>query len=182
MAAPYVERSSTIDFIMLRIYQAETDEDRDHVRELFWEYLVWANAGLNKEFGINFPIEQMVEEDMLTLDKFYPPQGRLLLARFDNQIAGLACMKQIRQGMGEIKRMYVRDKFRSKGVGRALVEELIAAAREIGFARLRLDSARFMRAAHSLYRSAGFTEIDPYPESEIPAEFQANWIFMERDI
>jgi GNAT superfamily N-acetyltransferase len=167
---------------MLKIYQAESADDRAHVRELFWEYLVWANAGLNQAFGINFPIEQMLEADMQTLDKFYPPQGRLLLAEFDTHVAGLACMKQIREGIGEIKRMYVRDQFRGQGIGRALVAQLIDAAREIGYAHLRLDSARFMHAAHSLYRSVGFTEIDPYPESEIPAAFQANWIFMERDL
>jgi hypothetical protein len=40
---------------MLKIYQVESDQDLAHVRELFWEYLEWANAGLNKEFGINFP-------------------------------------------------------------------------------------------------------------------------------
>lgn len=167
---------------MLKIYQVESEEDRAYVRELFWEYLVWANTGLNKEFGISFAIEQMLEEDMLTLDKFYPPQGRLLLAEFDNDIAGLACMKQIRQEMGEVKRMYVRDEFRGKGIGRALLMALISEARAIGYVHLRLDSARFMYAAHSLYRSADFMEIDPYPESEIPAEFQANWIFMERDL
>ena len=43
-----------------------------------------------------------------------------------------------------------------------------------------LDSARFMHAAHALYRSSGFQEIAPYPESEIPEEFRPNWIFMEK--
>jgi GNAT superfamily N-acetyltransferase len=167
---------------MLRIYQVESDQDRAHVRELFGEYLLQANAGLNAEFGINFPIKQILEEDMLTLNKFSPPQGRLLLAGVGDHIVGLACMKQIREGMGEVKRMYVRDEFRGQGIGRALLEDLIAAAREIGYTYLRLDSARFMSAAHNLYRSAGFEEIDPYPESEIPEEFQANWIFMEREL
>jgi hypothetical protein len=52
----------------------------------------------------------------------------------------------------------------------------------IGYPRIRLDSARFMKAAHSLYRSAGFQEIDPYPESEIPAKFQEHWVFMEKSL
>jgi len=38
---------------------------------------------------------------------------------------------------------------------------------------------RFMAAAHSLYRSVGFQEIEQYPESEIPEEFRQHWIFME---
>jgi GNAT superfamily N-acetyltransferase len=167
---------------MLKIYQVESDQDRAHVRELFWEYLEWANAGLNEEFGINFAIEQMLEGDMLALNKFYPPQGRLLLVELDNCIAALACMHQIRQDMGEVKRMYVRDEFRCKGVGIALLKELIIEARAIGYTHLRLDSARFMHAAHALYRLAGFEEIDPYAESEIPEQFQSNWIFMEREV
>lgn len=167
---------------MLKIYQAESEQDRDQVRELFWEYLVWANAGLNEAFGINLDIEQMHEESIRDLQQFDPPHGRLLLANLDGRIVGVAAMHQMRESMGEIKRMYVRSEFRGQGIGRALLEGLVAEARASGYSRLRLDSARFMHAAHNLYRSAGFREIDPYPESEIPAQFQAHWVFMERDL
>jgi GNAT superfamily N-acetyltransferase len=164
---------------MLRIYQLETDTDRACVRDLFWEYLQWANARVNEEYGIRFDIESMLDDDMLTLDKFLPPHGRLLLSEVEGQVVGLACMKRIREGIGEIKRMYVQPAFRRRGIGRALVEALIAEARGIGYPRMRLDSTRFMKAAHSLYRSVGFQEIEPYPESEIPEAFRQHWIFME---
>jgi ribosomal protein S18 acetylase RimI-like enzyme len=65
-------------------------------------------------------------------------------------------------------------------VGRALLDTLIAAARAERYARARLDSPDFMTAAHDLYRSTGFADIDPYPESEIPDEYKAHWVFMER--
>lgn len=87
---------------MLKVYQAETYEDRVYIRELFWEYLQWANNKLNEEFGIDFDIEQMLEGDMLELEKFYPPHGRLLLAVMDDRVAGLACMRKIRGDIGEI--------------------------------------------------------------------------------
>jgi GNAT superfamily N-acetyltransferase len=164
---------------VLRIYQAETEEDKSNVRDLFWEYLRWANSKINAEFGVNFDIKSMLEQDMLELDKFSPPNGRLLLAEYENQVAGLACMRKIREDIGEIKRMYVRPAFRGKGIGRALVEGLIDEARAIGYPRIRLDSTRFMKTAHSLYRSVGFREIEPYAESEIPEEFHLHWIFME---
>ena len=38
---------------------------------------------------------------------------------------------------------------------------------------------RYMVEAHALYRSAGFKEIEEYPESEIPEEYRAHWVFME---
>jgi GNAT superfamily N-acetyltransferase len=164
---------------MFRIYQVETDQGRDHFRELSWEYLQWANARVNEEYGISADIKSMLDQDLRELDKFLPPYGRLLLAECDGQVVGLACMKRIRKDIGEIKRMYVKPEFRRRGIGRALLEALIAEAREIGYPRMRLDSTRFMAKAHSLYRSAGFQEIAPYPESEIPEEFRQHWIFME---
>ncbi len=163
----------------MKIYTMETEDDKAHVAELFWEYLHWANERLNQEYGIDFDIRAMVDQDMLELAKFSPPDGRLLLAEYEGQVAGLACMQKILQNTGEIKRMYVRPEFRGKGIGRALLEGLLSEARAIGYPSVRLDSTRFMKEAHALYRSVGFEEISPYPESEIPAEFQKHWVFME---
>jgi GNAT superfamily N-acetyltransferase len=167
---------------MTSIYQAETEEDQLQVRELFWEYLEWANERLNEEFGINLDIETMLEQGMAELQIFLPPHGRLLLATEGSKTAGIACMKKIREDVGEIKRMYVRPEYRGQGIGRVLLDALIAEAQQIGYPTLCLDSARFMKAAHSLYRSAGFQEIEPYPESEIPPEFQRHWVFMEKQL
>jgi GNAT superfamily N-acetyltransferase len=167
---------------MTSIHQAETDQDRVLIRELFWEYLEWANTRLNEEYGINFDIKSMLKQDMGKLEVFLPPYGRLLLAIEGARAAGIACMRRIRKDIGEVKRMYVRPEFRRRGIGRALVEALIAEAQEIGYSAVRLDSTRFMEAAHSLYRSLGFHEIEPYMESEIPPEFQQNWVFMEKQL
>ena len=167
---------------MTSIHQAKTDEDQALIRELFWEYLEWANMHLNEEYGINFDIKSMIEHDMVKLEIFLPPYGRLLLAIEGGCGAGIACMRRIRQDIGEIKRMYVRPEFRGRGIGRALLEALIAEAREVGYPKVRLDSTRFMEAAHSLYRSVGFHEIEPYMESEIPPEFHRYWVFMEKQL
>jgi len=165
---------------MTSIHQAETEADRALVRGLFLEYLDWANRRLNQEYGIDFDIQSMVERDMAELEIFFPPDGRLLLAVEEGQAAGIACMRKIREDMGEIKRMYVRPQFRGKGIGRTLLDALLVEAQEIGYPAIRLDSTRFMEAAHALYRSAGFHEIEPYRESEIPPEFQHRWVFMEK--
>jgi len=152
------------------------------IRELFWEYLQWANPKLMDEFGVSFDIESLIESDMQHLDKFMPPAGRLLLGYAEGRLAGVACLKALEAGMGEIKRMFVRPESRQHGLGRKLVERLIAEAEQIGYTRLRLDSARFMQTAHRLYRSVGFVEIEAYAGSEIPPEFQQHWIFMELEL
>ena len=75
--------------------------------------------------------------------------------------------------------MYVRPGNRQQGLGRALLNRLLEEACQIGYERVRLDSARFMTEAHHLYRTTGFTEIGAYEGSEIPKELREHWIFME---
>jgi GNAT superfamily N-acetyltransferase len=162
--------------------QAKTDEDLSEVRDLFWEYLQWANGRVNEEFDVNFDIETMLEDNMRDLDIYFPPDGRLVLASEERNVAGLGCLKKLHEGIGEVKRMYVRPQFRGRGLGRGILQALLSEAREIGYSRVRLDSARFMTAAHSLYRSAGFQEIEEYEGSEIPPEFREHWIFMEKTL
>lgn len=119
---------------------------------------------------------------MANLDIFAAPKGRLLLANYDRQTVGCICMKELTTDIGEIKRMYVRPEFRGKGIGKALITGILYEARMIGYDGLRLDSTKFMHAAHHLYRSLGFAEIEPYSQSEIPEEYQQYWVFMELKI
>ncbi len=121
----------------------------------------------------------MVERDMKELHKFAPPKGRLLLAQTEDQIAGLGGLREIGEGIGEIKRMYVRPHFQGKGIGRTILKALIEEARQIGYGKLRLDVGPYAISAHKLYRSVGFATIAPYPESEVPAEFHSSVQFTE---
>lgn len=154
--------------MVLSICQMDPDHGTAQVRAMFWEYLQWANSRLNEEYGIDFDIEAMFDKTMSELQTYFPPDGRLLLAKAANRVVGIACMRRIGGDIGEIKRMYVRGAFRGQGIGRALLQRLLEEARDIGYSIIRLDSARFMEEAHSLYRSAGFRETEPYAASEIP--------------
>lgn len=68
--------------------------------------------------------------------------------------------------------MYVRPEFRRRGIGRYLLEAALEAAGEFGYSAIPLDSVRFMKQAHAMYRSIGFQNIEPYAESEIPEEYR----------
>jgi len=161
---------------------ADQEQHDPQIRELFWEYLQWANARVNEELKVSFDIVTMLEDDMQHLDKFMPPDGRLLLGYVGEDLAGIACLKILTPSIGEIKRMYVRPSHQKAGLGRTLLNQLLQEAQHIGYQRVRLDSARFMREAHQLYRSVGFKEIAAYDGSEIPKEFQENWVFMEMEL
>ena len=86
--------------------------------------------------------------------------------------------------------MYVLPTYRGKGIGRAIINRLIDDARSIGYCLLRLESLKFLDAAHSLYRSVGFHEIDPYADNSMksyqPAEqldqYYSITVFMEMDL
>ena len=167
---------------MLTIVQAHMEQDAGSIRELFGEYLEWLNGMLTREFEVSLDVGSMLEADLADLIKFAPPSGRLLLAQYEGQFAGSVCLRRLSNEVGEVKRVYVRPAFRGQGIGQVLLAKLLDEARLIGYARIRLDSGPFMTAAHALYRSAGFHEIEGYPESEAPSSFHPRWVFMERSL
>jgi len=166
----------------VRLVVADQCSDAAHIREVFWEYLEWANSRLIDDFGVNLDIAALQETDMRDLGKFMLPRGRLLLCYVEDRLAGVACLKQLTPTLGELKRMYVRPEYRRLGLGRMLLHRLIEEARQIGYQGLQLDSARFMHEAHQLYRSVGFREIEAYEGSEIPKQFREHWVFMRLEL
>jgi carbonic anhydrase len=67
-----------------------------------------------------------------------------------------------------MKRLYVRPAYRARGIGRALAEAAITAARANGHARIVLDSLPKMGAAQGLYRLLDFREVAPYLPEPTP--------------
>lgn len=168
---------------MLNVIQGDIKEHESMIIKLFDEYLNWTNLMFYQEFGIRFEVHAFLEKDMAQLQQFAPPDGRLLLGEYDeSKIAGCACLRKIGESVGEIKRMYVRPDFRRKGIGRCLLQTIIQEAQEIGFLKLRLDTALYAKEAQALYRHLGFQNTAPYAESEIPEKYRPYWVFMELNL
>jgi ribosomal protein S18 acetylase RimI-like enzyme len=139
---------------MLRIFAAETDEHIKIFHQLFKEYEKYLDIDLRF---------QDFETELANLPGVYtPPEGCMLLAEYDNKIAGCVALKKIGEGICEMKRLYVRPEFRGKAIGRKLSEAIIEEARKIGYKKMRLDSLKRLNQAISLYQSMGFKEIKPY--------------------
>ena len=83
---------------------------------------------------------------------------------------------------GEIKRMYIRPKFRGEKLGNLLIEEVIDVSKGNGLSKLYLDTAHFMSSAISLYKKYGFKETTSYPESVIPKDLLNTMIFMMKEL
>ncbi len=173
---------------VVEIRDAILPNDIDFIRQLWTDYLTWGNDKMQMLYGVHpHNPKEAVEQDIKSIDKFLPPDGRIMLAFKSNtendvndKIAcGIGCLKRINEETGEIKRMYVDPSFRKIGAGRAVLESLLNAAKETGYKNVRLDSPKFMETAHLLYRSFGFKDIPAYEEVEIPEEFRQYLLFME---
>src|SRR5881628_3166523 len=134
-------------------------------------------AGLSVDTLVDFDYQHGADEH---LAEFAPPDGRLLLASFDGQVVGCAGLRRLSPEIAEMKRVYVRPAFRGRGLGKALVEAIVAAARLIGYRTLRLETATFMKDAQALYQSLGFHLIEPY--HEIPDVMKQLSVFMELNL
>lgn len=149
-------RNDTLDVI-----QATSPEQIEEARALFLEY---ANS---LSFDLCF---QSFDEELKNLPGAYAaPSGRLLLALSRERTAGCVALRKLEDHACEMKRLYVRPAYRGLGLGKKLVERLIADAREIGYTGIRLDTiGSSMKDAVELYRRMGFREIAPYRENPVP--------------
>jgi len=144
----------------LEIANAESVAQIAQARELFLEY------GQSLGFSLCF---QSFDKEVAELPRDYaPPDGRLLLAEYEGELAGCVALHQLAPEICEMKRLYLRPKFRSKGLGRALVEALLGEARTIGYRRMQLDTIEpMMKDAVAIYRRFGFQEIPPYQANPV---------------
>ncbi|MEO6525358.1 MAG: GNAT family N-acetyltransferase [Gemmatimonadaceae bacterium] len=98
---------------------------------------------------------------------YIAPRGGIWVADAGPEIVGCVALRPLPAGIGEVKRMFVDPAWRGTGVGRALLERLIEAARERGYRHLRLGTLPEMTAAQALYRGLGFVPIERYRQDEM---------------
>jgi putative acetyltransferase len=115
---------------------------------------------------------QNFDEELAGLPGVYAaPQGCLLLARVDGDIAGCCALRPLDTvdypNASEMKRLYVRQAYRRSGLGRQLAEQILDRARMAGYRSVLLDTLSDMEAARALYEDLGFREIPPYYHNPI---------------
>ena len=166
----------------IQIFQY-SESHLEGIRSILTEYMTFlANEMIKPPWNYNIDVESGVNFSMKNLDKFAEPDGRLLLVKVDDQIAGTISMRKIREDSGEIKRMFVRPNFRGKKLGNLMIEEVIEVAKKNGFSKLYLDTAQFMSSAVNLYKKYGFEKTESYPECIVAKELWDNWIFMKKEL
>jgi ribosomal protein S18 acetylase RimI-like enzyme len=168
---------------MIEIAQAVTKEQLDDVRALMRAFVAWHRERHVEDLALidSYFDQAEFEAELAGLPgKYAPPKGRLLLARRDGEAAGCVALRDLGDGICEMKRMFLPVRFRGLGIGRALAERIIGEARNAGYRLMRLDTSLRQREAIGLYEKAGFKRIAPY--YDLPQQMRDWLVFMEMEL
>ncbi len=156
---------------MLEICKVENSEQLEQVRILWREFADLLKSRLHeylegpsfKEYMKNYEHEIA----HLLPGRFGPPKGCLLLAKHKSETAGCVGLMDLGDGICEMRRLYIKPKYRRLGIGKTLAKAIIEQGRKMGYVSMRLNTNKKMLGAEQLYRSLGFTDIEPYEYFEI---------------
>jgi putative acetyltransferase len=135
------------------------DPRRDDVRALLEQHLRFARSVTRPE-----------DVYALDLDGLLDPTITFVSLRVGGELLGVGALKQFEPDHAELKSMHTAPAARRRGIGRAIVDNLLAVAAERGVRRVSLETGagKAFAPARSLYASAGFVPCGPfadYPES-----------------
>ena len=144
----------------MEILLADSGDRLAQVRSLFEEY--WASFDFTPCF------QNFADEVAGLPGKYASPEGRLALAVIAGEAAGCIALRPFDSWRCEAKRLFVRPPFRSEGVGRALLDWVIAEARGAGYLEMLGDTMPVMSQALAMYARMGFEHTGPYGEDPTP--------------
>jgi putative acetyltransferase len=134
---------------------AIADPRTDDVRQLVERHL---------EFGRSHSPPEDVHA--LAVDGLLDPAVTLFSFRSRGELLALGALKRLDDQHAELKTMHTVERARGQGVGRAMLDHLLAVAQERGFCRVSLEtgSMKAFAPARSLYASAGFSPCEPFAD------------------
>jgi putative acetyltransferase len=139
---------------MVKIVKATAKESIAYAKILIREYA--------ESLGFDLGFQNFDQEMDDFPGQYALPKGRLYLAMDEKNPVGCVALRDLGNGICEMKRLYVMPDFRGRSIGRLLAETVIEAARELGYDLMRLDTIPSMKQANVLYKALGFREIAPY--------------------
>lgn len=117
---------------------------------------------LDRRFDQGFDLGGAIDDEA---PQYEAPRGVFLLVRCDGAAVGCGGLCTLEHGVGEIKRMWVRESFRGVGLGPRLLAELERHSRKLGHQRVLLDTNGSLAEAIAMYRRSGYVEIERYNDN-----------------
>lgn len=93
--------------------------------------------------------------------------GAILLAYWNNKVAGCIALQELDDGACEMKRLYVKPSFRKHKIGEGLSVKLMEMAKRSGYKIMKLDTLQKLQPAIALYKKLGFEETTAYYDNPI---------------
>jgi ribosomal protein S18 acetylase RimI-like enzyme len=114
-----------------------------------------------REYGLDATFEGSVAEMLgMLIGRGWPGDDEgIWVAEADGERVGAVILSDEGDGVSRLRMFVLRPEHRGAGVGRRLLEELLARARVAGYERMELDTFSELRAAAHLYRGAGFKRV-----------------------
>jgi putative acetyltransferase len=159
---------------MLVIKTVDTEgKELDIARQLF--------AGYQKELDEDLCFQSFDAELKEPLKKYGPPSGIIYLAYYNDEPAGCIALMPLPEENGkkicEMKRLFVKPGFRRYKIGRKLIEQLLAAAKALGYDTMKLDTLQKLQPAIHLYNKYGFVETTSYYQNPLPGV-----VYMQKEL
>ena len=117
---------------------------------------------VRREFDVHYELGGN-DPDISELEGAWLGRGGDFLVIEDNDhcIVGCAGLKPLTGRRAELCKMYIEKPARGRGLGRQLLDRLLAIARQSGFSEVWLETNSGLTAAATLYRSRGFEPVEP---------------------
>jgi GNAT superfamily N-acetyltransferase len=139
--------------------RAALPEDIPEVREMMREYVSWIGLDL---------AHQEIDAELAALPGEYtPPRGALFVVPEGDRLIAMIALRPLEDAVCEMKRLFVRPEARGRGLAKQLIARVIAEARRLEYAEIRLDTLPMMGDAQALYVALGFEDIPPYYDTPI---------------
>jgi len=167
-----------LHYFSLRLHPLRLDSPQIPLAELVipsQPEQIEAARSLIREYAQSLGVDlcfQNIEEELASLPGEYAaPRGALFMAVIEGKPAGCVALRALDSAdypnAAEMKRLYVRKRFRGSGLGREMAQAVLDAARDAGYSCVLLDTLDDMEAARGLYEDIGFHEVPPYYHNPI---------------
>lgn len=145
---------------MFEVRQAESAADIVVAANLFREYQAWLD--------IDLCFQDFDSELSNVAEMYAQPGGVIYIATVDDEDVGVGALRPVSDTRCEMKRVYVRESVRGLGLGKRIIDLLIARGVEVGYTSMVLDTLPKLEAAQAIYRALGFQEIPAYYNNPLP--------------
>ncbi|MDI6449935.1 GNAT family N-acetyltransferase [Sedimentisphaerales bacterium M17dextr] len=128
------------------------------------------------EYGLR-PDPDGTDADLDDIERSYFARGGTfrILQEEDGSLVGAYGLYPLQNHTCELRKMYLRRTHRGRGLGRRLLEDALASARELGFTTVTLETASVLKEAIALYKRYGFV---PCPSDHLATRCDQAYILV----